>query len=253
MTHDIRFDEVYASFCIPADAIDRHHVIAHGGFGIVYLATLYPFANFLDLQAPVTVAMKRILPARTSDVRAVNTFMDEIRLHARLWHKNIVEFVGFTWTTLQNLSAVTEYMEHGDLWTFINTTTHLTWGVDVSLQLALSSTVATTNSNTTNDEGSYVSKFTILCDVVDALVYLHTMNIIHRDLKTKNVLLDATGVAKLTDFGVSRETILDTMTAEIGTVAWTAPEILKGVRQTFSFRSVYFARIVILTCFFPEL
>ena len=82
------------------------------------------------------------------------------------------------------------------------------------------------------EEVSSVSKFSMLCNVVEAMVYLHSMDppIIHRDLKAKNVLLNGQGVAKLTDFGVSRETSEDTMTAEIGTVAWIAPEVLKGVR-----------------------
>ncbi|KAF0691808.1 hypothetical protein As57867_016964, partial [Aphanomyces stellatus] len=75
----------------------------------------------------------------------------------------------------------------------------------------------------------------IAADVVDALVYLHSFQptVIHRDLKSKNVLLSETWEAKLSDFGISRVTSLEeSMTSNIGTVAWIAPEVLTGGRYT---------------------
>ncbi|RHZ23353.1 hypothetical protein DYB37_000274 [Aphanomyces astaci] len=231
--NDVRFDDMYAAFQIPAPSIVRHHVLARGGFGIVYLATLHPSPAYPILSAPVSVAMKRMLPEKASELHSVEDFMEEIRLSARLYHKNIVKFIGFSWTTLQNLSALTEYMEHGDLWNYMQATPLFSWGVSKQVH-SLTSRPASTPSTSEEASGGVVlpvSKFTMLCDVVEALVYLHSMDpvIIHRDLKTKNVLLNGVGVAKLTDFGVSRETSEDTMTAEIGTVAWIAPEVLKGV------------------------
>ncbi|RLO13115.1 hypothetical protein DYB28_002600 [Aphanomyces astaci] len=270
--NDVRFDDMYAAFQIPAPSIVRHHVLARGGFGIVYLATLHPSPAYPILSAPVSVAMKRMLPEKASELHSVEDFMEEIRLSARLYHKNIVKFIGFSWTTLQNLSALTEYMEHGDLWNYMQATPLFSWGVSKQVHVrinrprrpppppppphhhhpsssssamfskssfshsvqSLTSRPASTPSTSEEASGGValpVSKFTMLCDVVEALVYLHSMDpvIIHRDLKTKNVLLNGVGVAKLTDFGVSRETSEDTMTAEIGTVAWIAPEVLKGV------------------------
>ncbi|KAJ8525401.1 hypothetical protein ON010_g15713 [Phytophthora cinnamomi] len=72
-------------------------------------------------------------------------------------------------------------------------------------------------------------------DVADALGYLHGLSpkVIHRDLKSKNILLDDAFRAKLSDFGISRErSVEDTMTAGVGTIYWTAPEVLMGKKYT---------------------
>jgi len=63
-----------------------------------------------------------------------------------------------------------------------------------------------------------------------SMIYMHSLNpkIIHRGLKSANVLLDEDMQAKITDFGVSRETNDATMTAGIGTYRWMAPEVLMG-------------------------
>ena len=56
--------------------------------------------------------------------------------------------------------------------------------------------------------------------------YLHKVNVIHRDLKTANLLMDENEVVKVADFGVARVKTTDggSMTAETGTYRWMAPE-----------------------------
>ncbi|KAE9010592.1 hypothetical protein PR002_g15309 [Phytophthora rubi] len=77
-------------------------------------------------------------------------------------------------------------------------------------------------------------KIHIAVGVAHALEYLHSLSppLIHRDLKSKNIMLTRMLEAKLIDFGVSRERQENSMTAGVGTPYWTAPEILQGDRYT---------------------
>ncbi|KAG3163391.1 hypothetical protein PI124_g5530 [Phytophthora idaei] len=77
-------------------------------------------------------------------------------------------------------------------------------------------------------------KIHIAIGVALALEYLHSRSppIIHRDLKSKNILISKRLEPKLSDFGVSRSRQENSMTAGVGTPYWSAPEILEGKRYT---------------------
>ncbi|RHY34958.1 hypothetical protein DYB32_000537 [Aphanomyces invadans] len=152
----------------------------------------------------VHVAMKQLLPSRAQDIDIIEQFMHEIRLASTLAHPNIVPFIGFTWSNLQFKKPVAKR------------------SAMFSWQAA--------------SDGSHCTKLSIASNVIDAIAYLHGQtphSIIHRDLKSKNILLNDAFVAHVTDFGVSRQSSSDAlMTARVGTSAWIAPEVLRGERYT---------------------
>src|SRR6267142_504707 len=76
----------------------------------------------------------------------------------------------------------------------------------------------------------------IMCELLDALDFAHEAKVIHRDIKTANVMFDSQGLTKLTDFGVARVTDADRTSAErtqagtvVGTPAYMSPEQLQGL------------------------
>jgi serine/threonine-protein kinase TNNI3K len=150
------------------------------------------------------LASKRLRKSEVTESRT-RDFIAEIKLVAKLEHPKIVAFVGAAWTIEADLQALFEYMEGGDLREYLEHTraAHV-WTLE-KLQIAI--------------------------DVVDALVYVHSFSppLVHRDLKSRNVLLSKYLEAKLTDFGVSRYRSEDnTMTAGVGTGRWLAPEVISG-------------------------
>uniref|UniRef100_M4BBJ4 Protein kinase domain-containing protein n=1 Tax=Hyaloperonospora arabidopsidis (strain Emoy2) TaxID=559515 RepID=M4BBJ4_HYAAE len=167
---------------IPYSSLYFTRVLSKGAFGEVWLAQL----------ENRQVAVKRILNEKKNDEREIECFGAEIKLMASFSHPKIVEFVGVSWSSMQDVCAVTEYMSKGDLYGFLKRRQgQLNW----------------------RDHKIYLAE-----DVADALGYLHGLSpkVIHRDLKSKNILLDDSFRAKLSDFGISRErSVEDTMTAGV--------------------------------------
>ena len=66
--------------------------------------------------------------------------------------------------------------------------------------------------------------------------YVHAQGIVHRDLKSFNVLIGAGGVPKICDFGLGKDVTAGSSAMQpshtIGSVFWTAPEVLRGEKYT---------------------
>ncbi|GKT36607.1 Serine/threonine-protein kinase pakC [Aduncisulcus paluster] len=72
----------------------------------------------------------------------------------------------------------------------------------------------------------------ILKSVLKALIYLHSLHRVHRDVKSDNVLVGTDGTCKLADFGFCAQLLREESARQsvLGTPSWMAPELIRGVR-----------------------
>ncbi|XP_065016994.1 serine/threonine-protein kinase STY46-like isoform X3 [Musa acuminata AAA Group] len=162
--------------------------IARGSCGDLYRAT------YLGQDVAV-----KILRADQLNEALLLEFNQEVDILRRVHHKNIVHYIGACVKPTE-LCIITEYMTGGNLYDHLHKQ-------HISLELP------------------HLLKFSI--DICKGMDYLHQNNIIHRDLKTANLLLDANSVVKVGDFGVARfQNQEGVMTAETGTYRWMAPEVI---------------------------
>ncbi|KAJ0049175.1 hypothetical protein Pint_15420 [Pistacia integerrima] len=113
--------------------------------------------------------------------------------------------------------VVVEYLPGGALKSYLIKNRRRKLAFKVVVQLAL---------DIARGEGIKSSKSLIFC----RLSYLHSQKIVHRDVKTENMLLDKTRAVKIADFGVARVEASNPndMTGETGTLGYMAPEVLNG-------------------------
>ncbi|GLD98185.1 hypothetical protein PINS_up006882 [Pythium insidiosum] len=190
-------DERLLCVRVPLEELSILELVSTGAFGDVYRG-----AYRGDV-----VAIKRLHADRCRDLNELTIFAREAALLAELHHEHIVRFVCVAWNSLSELSLVTEFMEGGDLRDLLH---HYL--------------------RTDQPQGMTPTKLKIALHVAQALTYLHSLDrvVIHRDLKSKNILLSEECDAKLTDFGVAREWLDLTLTAGVGSLLWMAPEVVLG-------------------------
>ncbi|KAK8645085.1 hypothetical protein V6N13_118938 [Hibiscus sabdariffa] len=149
------------------------------------------------------VAVKKFLDQDFSGDALVQ-FKCEVEIMLRLRHPNVVLFMGAV-TRPPHFSILTEYLPRGSLYKLLHRP---------SPQL---------------DERR---RMKMALDVAKGMNYLHTSHptIVHRDLKTPNLLVDKNWVVKVCDFGLSRSkhhTFLSSKSSA-GTPEWMAPEVLRN-------------------------
>ena len=93
---------------------------------------------------------------------------------------------------------------------------------------ALTEFIQRMRSTYSENSCKYILRQTLL-----GLQFLHQRHIIHRDIKSDNILIDEEGSVKLADFGYSAQltTERDARSSKVGTVCWMAPELIKGERR----------------------
>lgn len=167
--------------------------IGQGSCGTVYHALWYGS----------DVAVKVFSKQEYSD-DLILSFKQEVSLMKRLRHPNVLLFMGAV-TSPQRLCIVTEFLPRGSLFRLLQrNTSKLDWRRRIHMAL----------------------------DIARGVNYLHHCSppIIHRDLKSSNLLVDKNWTVKVGDFGLSRlkhETYLTTKTGK-GTPQWMAPEVLRN-------------------------
>lgn len=189
---DMPFDDV-ADCEIAWEEITMGERIGLGSYGEVYRGDWHG----------TEVAVKKFLDQDLCG-ESLEEFRSEIRIMKRLRHPNVVLFMGAV-TRPPNLSIVTEFLHRGSLYRLIH------------------------RPNNQLDERR---RLRMALDTARGMNYLHNCSpvVVHRDLKTPNLLVDRNWVVKVCDFGLSRmknSTFLSTRSAA-GTAEWMAPEVLRN-------------------------
>ncbi|CBI22045.3 hypothetical protein VitviT2T_017504 [Vitis vinifera] len=173
---------------------DAENKLGEGGFGAVFKGTL---------SDGTVIAVKQL---SSKSKQGNREFVNEVGMISALQHPNLVKLYGCCIEGNQ-LSLVYEYMENNSL-------SRALFGRDATYKLKL----------------NWSTRQNICVGIARGLAYLHeesTLKIVHRDIKTSNVLLDKDMNAKISDFGLAKldeddNTHISTRIA--GTIGYMAPE-----------------------------
>ncbi|XP_057416298.1 serine/threonine-protein kinase STY13-like [Lotus japonicus] len=186
--------ENFDEWTIDLRKLNMGEAFAQGAFGKLYRGTY----NGED------VAIKILERPENDPAKAQlmeQQFQQEVMMLATLKHPNIVRFIGacrkpMVWC------IVTEYAKGGSVRQFLTKRQNRSVPLKLAVKQAL--------------------------DVARGMAYVHGLGLIHRDLKSDNLLIFGDKSIKIADFGVARiEVQTEGMTPETGTYRWMAPEMIQ--------------------------
>ncbi len=151
------------------------------------------------------VAIKIVAPGLTANEAALARFNREISILKQLNHVNIVKLLS-SGNINKTRFYIMEFISGESLDQVIERRTGITWEELIPLGQQLCA----------------------------GLQYAHDKGIIHRDLKPSNLMVLKDGTAKLTDFGIAKDTDVTALTAAnstVGTASYMSPEQCKGVKD----------------------
>nr|UMO78490.1 Serine/threonine protein kinase [Pandoravirus belohorizontensis] len=175
-------------------AITQTEPIGAGSYGVVYRGRW----------KGVDVAVKRLAKQRLTE-RAALDFRAEVAFLSELNHPNVVLFVGAC-VRAPNLCVVTEYVARGSLGAVL--------------------------AGASGARLAFGLRLRMLRSAAKGVAYLHGLDppIVHRDLKSGNLLVDQDYNVKVADFGLARIKEENATMTRCGTPCWTAPEVIRGER-----------------------
>ena len=186
----------------------RGEMIGKGTFGKVYLGMNM---TTIELIAVKQVEVNpRAAGAEKERMKEMLRSLDvEIEMMESLEHPNIVTYLGSEKSEM-SMSIFLEYVPGGSIGSVLRKHGKFEEGIVSSLTR----------------------------QTLDGLAYLHDEGILHRDLKADNILLDLTGAAKISDFGISKKTDNiygnDAQYTMQGSVFWMAPEVVRSKGRGYS-------------------
>ncbi|CAH8274936.1 unnamed protein product [Arabidopsis lyrata] len=179
-------------------------VIGKGGFGIVYLGSLEDGAKIAVKMINDPSLGKPKGSSTSSSSRASSQFQVEAELLLTVHHRNLASFVGYC-DDDRSMALIYEYMANGNLQAYL--------------------------SSENAEDLSWEKRLHIAIDSAQGLEYLHDgcrPAIVHRDVKTANILLNDNLEAKIADFGLSKvfpeDDLSHVVTTVMGTPGYVDPE-----------------------------